>query len=629
MRQILLLILVATVVFAHPPREYNHNPDTVYIEPITYRNDLLNEGFEDGFLPAGWASFSQGNTYQWSLTSENAHTGNSSAWVQYGAQGTSQDEWLVLPALDLSAVTQAYLEWFEDESYWSGYGDHHYIMVSTSSQTNPADFSILSDMTPGNHTVNGFNGDPVTLDLSSYAGSSEVYIAFRYTGVWADDWYVDDVRIYEPYSIDGAVTNVSPDGMQYQSGDNITPVVTVANVGQDEISPELTLNIVESGTIISTLTESVVALAPGSEIDVIFDSQVLGSGHYYQLSASVEVEDDNNSSNNNYTALIDTYTEPHVPLAHYQTNAGCAPCVAANQALDAYMPQVDDDVSLLRVHAWWPGSDAIYDANVQQNQELIGAYGADYVPHLWVDGVVDMGSSTSSYVSSIDARRSLKSPLTFDLGWEQQNQRLRVAMTVTCPVPAGTDWRLKVALTEDNVYYAGDNGETIHNQAFRKMYPSTSGTSMSFVTGNYLFMIDCPLEGWDYNNLRATVYLQDADSWEIMQSATAFLSEIEYDPTAVDDLPGVLQVRGAAPNPFNPSTEICFSIAEDSFVEVTIYDSSGRVVREIGRREMSAGENRIPWDGRNNNGTVLASGVYYARVSAGTMTQTTKLVLAK
>jgi hypothetical protein len=202
-------------------------------------------------------------------------------------------------------------------------------------------------------------------------------------------------------------------------------------------------------------------------------------------------------------------------------------------------------------------------------------------------------------------------------------------MTVVCPVPAGTDWRLKVALTEDNVYYAGANGETIHNQAFRRMYPSTDGMALDFVTGNYQFMIDCPLEGWDYNNLRATVYLQDADSWEIMQSATAFLSEIEYDPTAVNDLPGILQVRGAVPNPFNPSTEICFSIAEANFVEVTIYDSSGRVVREIGRQEMVAGENSVSWDGRNDNGTALASGVYYARVSAGTMSQTTKLVLAK
>jgi hypothetical protein len=627
-RKILLLLLVATTVFAHPPREYNHEPSTVYIEPIINRTDLINEGFENGFLPAGWASFSQGNTYQWSLTSENAHTGNNSAWVQYGAQGTSQNEWLVSPALDLSAIAQVYLEWYEDEAYWSGYGGHHYIMVSTGSQTNPADFSILSDMTPANHTVNSFNGDPVTLDLSSYAGSSEVYIAFRYTGVWADDWFVDDIRVYEPYAIDGAVTNISPDGMQYEDGDQITPIVTVANVGLSNFNSELTLNIIESGTIISTLTEQIGVLAPGSEVDVTFNNLILSSGHYYQLSASVEVDNDYNASNNNYTALINTYTEPHVPLAHFQTNAGCSPCVAANQTLDAYIQQVND-VSLLRIHTWWPGTDAIYDANISQNQELIGAYGPDYVPHMWVDGVVDLGTNSSSYVSNIDARKTLKSPLTFDLGWEQGNQRLRVGMTVVCPVPAGTDWRLKVALTEDNVYYAGANGETIHNQAFRRMYPSTDGMALDFVTGNYQFMIDCPLEGWDYNNLRATVYLQDADSWEIMQSATAFLSEIEYDPTAVNDLPGILQVRGAVPNPFNPSTEICFSIAEANFVEVTIYDSSGRVVREIGGQEMVAGDQSVTWDGRNDNGTLLASGVYYARVSAGTMSQTTKLVLAK
>ena len=76
------------------------------------------------------------------------------------------------------------------------------------------------------------------------------------------------------------------------------------------------------------------------------------------------------------------------------------------------------------------------------------------------------------------------------------------------------------------------------------------------------------------------------------------------------------------PNPFNPETWIPYRLAEDAFVMLTIYDGSGQVVRtlDVGHRVAAVYESRakaIHWDGRNEFGEGVASGVYFYHLSAG------------
>ena len=76
------------------------------------------------------------------------------------------------------------------------------------------------------------------------------------------------------------------------------------------------------------------------------------------------------------------------------------------------------------------------------------------------------------------------------------------------------------------------------------------------------------------------------------------------------------------PNPFNPETWIPYRLAEDAFVTLTIYNPSGQVVRtlDVGHRIASAYESQskaIYWDGKNDLGEPVASGVYFYTLSAG------------
>ena len=88
------------------------------------------------------------------------------------------------------------------------------------------------------------------------------------------------------------------------------------------------------------------------------------------------------------------------------------------------------------------------------------------------------------------------------------------------------------------------------------------------------------------------------------------------------------------PNPFNPETWIPYRLAEDAFVTLTIYNGSGRVVRtlNVGHRVAAFYESRakaIYWDGRNEFGESVASGVYFYHLSAGDFSATRKMLIIK
>ena len=88
------------------------------------------------------------------------------------------------------------------------------------------------------------------------------------------------------------------------------------------------------------------------------------------------------------------------------------------------------------------------------------------------------------------------------------------------------------------------------------------------------------------------------------------------------------------PNPFNPETWIPYRLAEDAFVTLTIYDGRGQVIRtiDVGHRIASAYESRskaVYWDGRNELGERVASGVYFYHLSTGEYSATRRMVILK
>ncbi len=105
----------------------------------------------------------------------------------------------------------------------------------------------------------------------------------------------------------------------------------------------------------------------------------------------------------------------------------------------------------------------------------------------------------------------------------------------------------------------------------------------------------------------------------------------EYTVGVNPDIPGTgTMLRRSYPNPFNPSTTIEFYISEKTFVTMTIYDISGRRLRRLlDAKNYDAGLHKTQWDGRDDSGNRLASGVYFCRFEAGEKISSRKLILLR
>ncbi len=84
------------------------------------------------------------------------------------------------------------------------------------------------------------------------------------------------------------------------------------------------------------------------------------------------------------------------------------------------------------------------------------------------------------------------------------------------------------------------------------------------------------------------------------------------------------------PNPFNPATTVAFDLAKPASVRIGIYDVSGRLVRTLIDRSMEAGSHEVGWNGTNNMGTGVPSGMYFYRMTTSDgFTATRKMILLR
>jgi hypothetical protein len=108
-------------------------------------------------------------------------------------------------------------------------------------------------------------------------------------------------------------------------------------------------------------------------------------------------------------------------------------------------------------------------------------------------------------------------------------------------------------------------------------------------------------------------------------------------PTGIEDdsgtttPPRLARLLGVAPNPFSIRTVVHIEMAQAGPARLDVYDVRGRLVRRLidGRRTLTAGPHGFAWDGRNEQGRDVSSGIYFVRLSAGQVVETGKLALIR
>lgn len=142
-------------------------------------------------------------------------------------------------------------------------------------------------------------------------------------------------------------------------------------------------------------------------------------------------------------------------------------------------------------------------------------------------------------------------------------------------------------------------------------------------------------------------YYDTADAWgawPFFDSGKVLISDIQdglyivffdgavINPTVIDDkgeVPKEFYVSANYPNPFNPSTTIEYQLSQSSPVNLSIYNSLGQKVRTLVNGAVQPGSHQAVWDGRNDAGEILSSGMYLYLFKADNFSKTHKMILMK
>lgn len=152
--------------------------------------------------------------------------------------------------------------------------------------------------------------------------------------------------------------------------------------------------------------------------------------------------------------------------------------------------------------------------------------------------------------------------------------------------------------------------------------PATDGNLYAFGTGLKFTYLDDLFADIGANELIATSYFEGVAVATDTICFTVTGTGIElYSST-------ILQL-GISPNPFHSAASISFELAEPGRTIVSVYDLSGRIVKNLVNSELGIGQHSVSWDGTGENGEILATGIYMCRIEFGGISETTSLCLLR
>ncbi len=107
------------------------------------------------------------------------------------------------------------------------------------------------------------------------------------------------------------------------------------------------------------------------------------------------------------------------------------------------------------------------------------------------------------------------------------------------------------------------------------------------------------------------------------------MTPVEWEEEDLTQRPGEFDLRQNYPNPFNPTTVIEYALPKASFVKIRIYNILGQKVRHLVDEPQEPGYKKIHWDGKDDGGNEVSSGVYFYRIEAGDFVECKKMTLLK
>jgi len=131
-------------------------------------------------------------------------------------------------------------------------------------------------------------------------------------------------------------------------------------------------------------------------------------------------------------------------------------------------------------------------------------------------------------------------------------------------------------------------------------------------------------------NIKTIVADRNGDIW----CGTPYygIFTIDFEPSAIGEEAGIpipFAVAGNHPNPFNPSTTIDYMLPSSGKASLAVYSVTGQKVRELISGVVPAGSHSVVWDGRDDRGRTVSSGVYISRLTVGGASSARRMLLVR
>ena len=259
---------------------------------------------------------------------------------------------------------------------------------------------------------------------------------------------------------------------------------------------------------------------------------------------------------------------------------------------------------------------------------------------LWAQLLSHDASSDQEFILQITAEGQSS-------GWRDDQNYAGMLTTATNELdskdflePPPISDNIQLSFTKDEYLYAGNFVSISPDGAYWDMQLTTSGktetVSMMIETHTEL-PPDFQIWLLDRNRQtripvsegRAAVTVPENGKIKQMRLIAGKESFAESNSNGIPLIPIEYGLSQNFPNPFNPETTIQYQLAEVSTVELTIYNVRGQRIRTLRRGEQSTGVYSVLWDGRDDAGSTVASGMYIYRLKANEFVKTKKMILIR
>lgn len=436
------------------------------------REVIFEESFDNSVFPAGWNIMGVGLS-NWSIVSTTQAGASPNelhlSW-EPEFEGITR---LVSPVIDLTGVSTISIQFSHNLYFWQ----NQVILGIATTSDNGATWHEGWSFVYTNHSeVTVISETIATEDVGSSNFRFCIFVdahSFNF-----DDWWFDNISVFNMVNIDAEVTNILVDDQKVAGFQDVACVV--GNVGEDHISTiELNYQFGENEVVTEFFD---VDLASFTNTELSFQEQVMVDEGVHELKvwiSKVNGSADGSAINDTLTKEINVTLGQTVrnPMIELFSASTCAPCVGVNQEVLELMAQNSGRYAISKYQMNWPGSgDPYYTAEGGTRKTYYGVTG---VPAAFIDGTEFYPYTQEEFDNSANEKSFVEIKGSFHV----EGTTIQAAVDVMS-YGALTNATLYVIVNEKVTYNnVGSNGETEFHHVMMKFLPDVQGTVLNLTAG--------------------------------------------------------------------------------------------------------------------------------------------------